>query len=113
MAGPAQLQGLAQRLGRRSGVRALCQRPADAALLLFGSSSFASLEDLDWLPLDPGTSRVSKMLLKATISALTFLQEHGVAAAGAGGHLSGSGISSGSLVKFIDNPRSSSAVQIT
>ncbi|XP_036184868.1 ATP-binding cassette sub-family A member 13 [Myotis myotis] len=44
-------------------------------------NSLASLEDLDWLPLNPATSRVSKMLLKVTISALTFLQDHGVAAA--------------------------------
>ncbi|EPQ18070.1 ATP-binding cassette sub-family A member 13 [Myotis brandtii] len=46
-------------------------------------NSLASLEDLDWLPLNPATSRVSKMVLKVTISALTFLQDHGVAAAGA------------------------------
>lgn len=91
----------------------LCQPPAHVALLLFGSSSLTSLEELDRLPLNPATSRVSKMVLKATISALTFLQEHGVAAAGAGGYLSGYGISSGSLVKFIDNQRSSSAVQVT
>lgn len=111
--GPAQPQGLAQWLGWKSGVHALVPATSSHCFALFGPSSLASLEDLDWLPLNPATSRVSKMVLKVTISAVTFLQEHGVAATGAGGYLSRySSISSGSLVKFIDNQWSSSAVQI-
>ncbi|KAF6301418.1 ATP binding cassette subfamily A member 13 [Rhinolophus ferrumequinum] len=48
------------------------------------SNSFTSLEDSDWLPLNPTFSRVSEIVLNVTISALTFLQEHGVAGTGSG-----------------------------
>ncbi|XP_074195856.1 ATP-binding cassette sub-family A member 13-like [Rhinolophus sinicus] len=47
-------------------------------------SSLTSLEDSDWLPLNPTFSRVSEIVLNVTISALTFLQEHGVAGTGSG-----------------------------
>nr|KAF6302320.1 hypothetical protein mPipKuh1_009310 [Pipistrellus kuhlii] len=51
-------------------------------------NSLTALEELDWLPLNPATSRVSKMVLKATISALAFPQVHGAAAAESGRSLS-------------------------
>lgn len=47
-----------------------------------GSSSLATLEELDWLPLNHTFSTVSEIVLNVTISMLTFLQEHGVGAAG-------------------------------
>ena len=48
----------------------------------FGSSSLATLEDLDWLPLNHTFSTVSENVLNVTIWMLTFLQEHGVATTG-------------------------------
>ncbi|EHB03954.1 ATP-binding cassette sub-family A member 13 [Heterocephalus glaber] len=45
-------------------------------------NSVASLDHLDWLPLNPTLSQVSTVLLNSTISALTFLQQPGGAATG-------------------------------
>nr|KAF6417721.1 ATP binding cassette subfamily A member 13 [Rousettus aegyptiacus] len=49
-------------------------------LLRAVSKLLTSLEDLGWLPLDPAFARVSEIVLNATISTLTFLQECGAAA---------------------------------
>lgn len=48
----------------------------------FRCSSLATLEDLDWLPLDHRFSTISEIALNVTISMLTFLQERGVATPG-------------------------------
>ncbi|KAG8510527.1 ATP-binding cassette sub-family A member 13, partial [Galemys pyrenaicus] len=45
-------------------------------------NSLTSLEDLDWLPLNHTFTNVSKIVLNATISMLTFLQERGMTATG-------------------------------
>nr|KAF6468829.1 ATP binding cassette subfamily A member 13 [Molossus molossus] len=63
--------------GARSGV----------LLLRVALSSLASLEDLDWLQLNPTFSRASGAVLHTTLSALTLLQGHG-AATGPGYRLS-------------------------
>ncbi|XP_045876226.1 ATP-binding cassette sub-family A member 13 [Meles meles] len=52
-----------------------------AYLLQAALNSLAALEDLDWLPLNHTFSTVSEIVLNVTISTLTFLQEHGMAAA--------------------------------
>lgn len=70
--------------GGTCAAHALVPAAAHVTLLWSGSRSFAALEDLDRLPLSPAASSVSKMVLEATLSVLTFLQEHGAAAAGAG-----------------------------
>ncbi|XP_045421289.1 ATP-binding cassette sub-family A member 13-like isoform X2 [Lemur catta] len=59
-------------------------------LLLFcsGSSFLTSLEDLDWLQLNPTFSQVSEMALNVTISTLAFLEQRGVAVTESGAHLS-------------------------
>ncbi|XP_045350209.1 ATP-binding cassette sub-family A member 13 [Leopardus geoffroyi] len=59
--------GVADRI--RTGIRLL-----QAAL-----NSLATLEDLDWLPLDHRFSTISEIALNVTVSMLTFLQERGVA----------------------------------
>ncbi|XP_054582575.1 ATP-binding cassette sub-family A member 13 [Eptesicus fuscus] len=59
-----------------------------ARLLQAVLNSLTSLEELGRPPLNPATSRVSRMVLKATISALTFLRGHGAAAAESGRSLS-------------------------
>uniref|UniRef100_A0A8C7BTF0 ABC transporter domain-containing protein n=1 Tax=Neovison vison TaxID=452646 RepID=A0A8C7BTF0_NEOVI len=59
-----------------------------AHLLQAALNSLAALEDLDWLPLNHTFSTVSEIVLNVTISTLTFLQEHGVAAAGSRYNLS-------------------------
>ncbi|XP_021109905.1 ATP-binding cassette sub-family A member 13 [Heterocephalus glaber] len=51
-------------------------------------NSVASLDHLDWLPLNPTLSQVSTVLLNSTISALTFLQQPGGAATESVYHLS-------------------------
>lgn len=56
--------------------------PTAAHAALLGSRLLTSLEDLGWLPLDPAFARVSEIVLNATISTLTFLQECGAAATG-------------------------------
>ncbi|XP_077916041.1 ATP-binding cassette sub-family A member 13 [Halichoerus grypus] len=50
-----------------------------AHLLQAALNSLATLEDLDWLPLNHTFSTVSEIVLNVTISMLTFLQEHGAA----------------------------------
>ncbi|XP_034521222.1 ATP-binding cassette sub-family A member 13 isoform X2 [Ailuropoda melanoleuca] len=50
-------------------------------LLQAALNSLATLEELDWLPLNHTFSTVSEIVLNVTISMLTFLQEHGVGAA--------------------------------
>uniref|UniRef100_A0A667GF24 ABC transporter domain-containing protein n=1 Tax=Lynx canadensis TaxID=61383 RepID=A0A667GF24_LYNCA len=62
--------GVADRI--RTGIRLL-----QAAL-----NSLATLEDLDWLPLDHRFSTVSEIALNVTLSMLTFLQERGAATPG-------------------------------
>uniref|UniRef100_A0A452QTV9 ABC transporter domain-containing protein n=1 Tax=Ursus americanus TaxID=9643 RepID=A0A452QTV9_URSAM len=47
-------------------------------LLQAALNSLATLEELDWLPLNHTFSTVSEIVLNVTISMLTFLQEHGV-----------------------------------
>ncbi|XP_025778776.1 ATP-binding cassette sub-family A member 13 [Puma concolor] len=59
--------GVADRI--RTGIRLL-----QAAL-----NSLATLEDLDWLPLDHRFSTISEIALNVTVSMLTFLQEQGAA----------------------------------
>uniref|UniRef100_M3Z391 ATP binding cassette subfamily A member 13 n=1 Tax=Mustela putorius furo TaxID=9669 RepID=M3Z391_MUSPF len=59
-----------------------------AHLLQAALNSLAALEDLEWLPLNHTFSTVSEIVLNVTISTLTFLQEHGMAAAGSRYNLS-------------------------
>ncbi|XP_032730825.1 ATP-binding cassette sub-family A member 13 [Lontra canadensis] len=59
-----------------------------ALLLQAALNSLTALEDLDWLPLNHTFSTVSEIVLNVTISTLTFLQEHGMAAAGSRYNLS-------------------------
>ncbi|XP_004676587.1 PREDICTED: ATP-binding cassette sub-family A member 13 [Condylura cristata] len=47
-------------------------------------NSLTSLEDLDWLSLNHTFTNASKIVINATISMLTFLQEHGMTAAKSG-----------------------------
>ncbi|XP_008050014.1 ATP-binding cassette sub-family A member 13, partial [Carlito syrichta] len=51
-------------------------------------NSLTSLEDLDWLPLNPIFSQVSEVVLNVTISMLKFLPRHGVADTAFAYHLS-------------------------
>uniref|UniRef100_A0A8C0SPQ1 ABC transporter domain-containing protein n=1 Tax=Canis lupus familiaris TaxID=9615 RepID=A0A8C0SPQ1_CANLF len=62
--------------------------------------SLATLEDLDWLPLNHTFSTVSENVLNVTIWMLTFLQEHGVAT---------TGMYSPSLQKLLWGPRMAQA----
>ncbi|XP_035557708.2 ATP-binding cassette sub-family A member 13-like [Canis lupus baileyi] len=70
-------------------------------LLHAASTSLATLEDLDWLPLNHTFSTVSENVLNVTIWMLTFLQEHGVATTEAG--------DSPSLQKLLWGPRMAQA----
>uniref|UniRef100_A0A8C0MP50 ABC transporter domain-containing protein n=1 Tax=Canis lupus familiaris TaxID=9615 RepID=A0A8C0MP50_CANLF len=69
-------------------------------LLHAASTSLATLEDLDWLPLNHTFSTVSENVLNVTIWMLTFLQEHGVAT---------TGMYSPSLQKLLWGPRMAQA----